>query len=30
MAGKRFIFGPGCTIDLEVPAENIRALRDNL
>lgn len=30
MSGKRFIFGPGCTIDPEVPAENIRALRDSL
>jgi len=30
MTGKKFIFGPGCTIDPEVPAENIRALRKAL
>ncbi len=30
MAGKRFIFGPGCTIDARIPHENIKAVRENL
>lgn len=30
MTGKRFIFGPGCTISADIPPENIRAVRDNL
>jgi len=29
-AGKRFIFGPGCTIDARIPHENIMAVRENL
>jgi len=30
MAGKRFIFGPGCAIDARVPHENIMAVIENL
>ncbi|MCP4706383.1 MAG: hypothetical protein GY865_17430 [candidate division Zixibacteria bacterium] len=30
MAGKRFIFGPGCAINPRVPHENIMAVLDNL
>ncbi len=30
MSGKRFIFGPGCTIDARIPHENIKAVIDNL
>jgi len=30
MDGKRFIFGPGCTIDARIPHQNIQAVRDNL
>jgi uroporphyrinogen decarboxylase len=28
MAGRRFIFGPGCTYDPQVPEKNIRAVRE--
>jgi len=30
MAGRRFIFGPGCAIDPEIPYENLQVVRDNL
>ena len=30
MEGKKFIFGPGCTIEARIPHENIKAVRDNL
>ncbi len=30
MAGKRFIFGPGCSIDAKIPFENLDAVRRNL
>ncbi len=30
MTGKRFVFGPGCTISADIPPENIRAVRDSL
>lgn len=30
MAGKRFIFGPGCTIDARITEKNIKAVIDNL
>jgi uroporphyrinogen decarboxylase len=30
MKGERFIFGPGCAVDPDVPAPNIRAIRTNL
>ncbi len=30
MAGERFIFGPGCTIDARTPHKNILAVRENL
>lgn len=30
MAGKKFIFGPGCAVDPEIPGENIRAVVNSL
>ncbi len=30
MSGRKFIFGPGCTLDPEIPEANLRAVRDSL